>query len=150
MVMSSPLAGAEMMTLLAPAAICFAALALSVKMPVLSMTTSTPSSPQGSCAGSRSDKRFDLIAVYNQRAVGGFNLARVDAVIGIVAKEMRHRIQIAQIVEGDHINDIWVVFADRFQHLPADASKSVDADANRHVFLSLYVLQSGFTLSLKA
>jgi hypothetical protein len=53
-VMSSSLAGAEMMTFLAPPAMCFSASAFLVKMPVDSMTMSTPSSPHGRSAGSRS------------------------------------------------------------------------------------------------
>src|SRR5881628_3670882 len=51
-VMSSPLAGAEITTFLAPAVRCFAALSLSVKRPVLSSTNSTPRSFQGSFSGS--------------------------------------------------------------------------------------------------
>ena len=52
--MSSPLAGALMMTFLAPASMCALAFAASVKMPVLSSTMSTPRSPHGRAAGSRS------------------------------------------------------------------------------------------------
>ena len=52
MVTSGPLAGALMMTFLAPASRCLAAAARSVKRPVDSMTTSAPSSFQGSLAGS--------------------------------------------------------------------------------------------------
>ena len=52
--MSSFLAGALMMTFFAPASMCAWALAASVKMPVLSRTMSTPRSPQGRFAGSRS------------------------------------------------------------------------------------------------
>ncbi len=52
--MSSPLAGAEMMTFFAPASMCLCAPAWSVKCPVDSMTTSTPRSAHGSAAGSRS------------------------------------------------------------------------------------------------
>ena len=54
MVMSSPLAGAEMMTFFAPALMCAAALSASVKRPVDSTTTSIPRAPQGKAAGSRS------------------------------------------------------------------------------------------------
>src|SRR3954468_12239427 len=53
-VMSTPLAGAEMMTFLAPPAMCFAAFSRSVKKPVDSTTTSTPRSPHGRLPGSRS------------------------------------------------------------------------------------------------
>ena len=52
--MSSSLAGALMMTFLAPAVMWAPALSASVKMPVLSRTMSTPRSPHGSLAGSRS------------------------------------------------------------------------------------------------
>src|SRR5579859_5810984 len=51
-VMSSPLAGAEMITFRAPAVRCAAAASREVNRPVDSMTTSTPRSPQGSAAGS--------------------------------------------------------------------------------------------------
>src|SRR5579859_6444872 len=51
-VMSSPLAGAEMITFRAPALRCAAAASREVNLPVDSMTTSTPRSPQGSAAGS--------------------------------------------------------------------------------------------------
>ena len=44
---TSPLAGAEMMTFLAPPLRCWAALSRSTKNPVDSMTTSAPTSPQG-------------------------------------------------------------------------------------------------------
>ena len=53
-VASSFLAGAEMMTFLAPAVMCAFALVASVKKPVDSMTMSAPSSAQGRFAGSRS------------------------------------------------------------------------------------------------
>jgi hypothetical protein len=49
-------AGAEMITFLAPASRCFAAPSRAVKKPVDSTTTSTPSSLQGSADGSRSER----------------------------------------------------------------------------------------------
>ena len=56
MVRSSFLAGAEMMTFLTPCSRCATALVASVKKPVLSMTTSTPSKSHGMFAGSFSAK----------------------------------------------------------------------------------------------
>ncbi len=53
-VMSSSLAGAEMMTFFAPPAMCALAAGPVVNRPVDSMTMSTPRSPQGRFAGSRS------------------------------------------------------------------------------------------------
>ena len=55
MVMSSFLAGAEMMTFLAPALMWAEASSVSVKKPVDSMTMSTPRAAQSIRAGSRSD-----------------------------------------------------------------------------------------------
>src|SRR4051794_30924931 len=58
-VMSSSVAGAEMMTFFAPpSSTCLRASAALVKKPVDSTTTSTPRSPQGSAAGSRSERTF--------------------------------------------------------------------------------------------
>ncbi|CAM5587436.1 hypothetical protein SCALM49S_05138 [Streptomyces californicus] len=49
-----------MRTFLAPPAMCFSASAFLVKMPVDSMTMSTPSSPQGMSAGLRSESTLTV------------------------------------------------------------------------------------------
>ena len=54
-VRSSFVAGAEMITFLAPASTCLRAASALVKKPVDSMTTSTPRSAHGSAPGSRSE-----------------------------------------------------------------------------------------------
>src|SRR5215831_18329190 len=56
---SWPLAGAVMMTFLAPAAMCLAAPSRFVNRPVDSNTTSTPRSFHGSCEGSRNDRTLN-------------------------------------------------------------------------------------------
>src|SRR3712207_1453380 len=59
MVRSSPVAGAEITDFLAPpASTCLRASSALVKKPVDSTTTSTPRSPQGRLAGSRSERTF--------------------------------------------------------------------------------------------
>src|SRR5512143_3562733 len=60
--MSSPLAGAETMTFLAPASRCLRASSALVKRPVDSMTTSAPSSPHGSAVGSFSWSTLMLLS----------------------------------------------------------------------------------------
>ncbi len=55
---SGSVAGAEITTFFAPPARCLAAFSRSVKRPVDSSTTSTPSSPHGSTAGSVSASTF--------------------------------------------------------------------------------------------
>ena len=57
---SGPVAGAVMMTFLAPAAMCLAASSRLVNLPVHSNTTSTPRSFQGSAAGSFCDSTWNL------------------------------------------------------------------------------------------
>ena len=59
--MSGSVAGAEMITFFAPASRCFWAEARSVKNPVDSITTSTPRSPHGRFAGSRSARPFSSL-----------------------------------------------------------------------------------------
>ena len=59
-VMSSPVAGAEMMTFFAPPRRWPAALSLSVKIPVDSTTISTPSPAHGRSAGFRSEKTLTV------------------------------------------------------------------------------------------
>ena len=59
--MSSFLAGAEMMTFLAPAWMCAAAFSASVNRPVDSSTMSTPRSPQGRVAGSLTCRTFTVL-----------------------------------------------------------------------------------------
>src|ERR687894_63554 len=62
MVRSSPVAGAEMTTFLAPpASTCLRASSALVKKPVDSTTTSTPRSPHGRLAGSRSESTFMVL-----------------------------------------------------------------------------------------
>ena len=59
-VASSPVAGAEIRTFLAPASMCLMASLASVKRPVDSITMSTPRSPQPSAAGSLSARTLIL------------------------------------------------------------------------------------------
>ena len=59
--MSSFLAGAEMMTFLAPPSMCACACSPATKMPVDSITTSAPRSPHGSALGSRSASALNAL-----------------------------------------------------------------------------------------
>ena len=69
-VASAPVAGAETMTRGAPASRWAAALSRSVKKPVDSTTTSTPSSPQGSCLGVALGEDLEQVAVDVDAVVG--------------------------------------------------------------------------------
>jgi len=60
--MSSPLAGADITTFFAPAVKCFEAPSLSLKIPVDSITTSTPKSFQGRLEGFLSLNTFNLLS----------------------------------------------------------------------------------------
>jgi hypothetical protein len=65
-VMSSPLAGAEMMTFLAPAARWPLAFSASVKRPVDSMTSCTPSLPHGQLGRGLGGNHEDFLAVHDR------------------------------------------------------------------------------------
>ncbi len=71
MVMSSLVAGAEMMTFLAPPSMCARALVASVKKPVDSMTTSAPTSAHLQVGGVALGERRDLLVADPDRGVGG-------------------------------------------------------------------------------
>ena len=76
MVRQSPLAGALMMTFLAPAVRWPLAFSTSVNRPVASMTRSTPMAFQGSCAGSLALTTLMSGAVDHQDIVLGLVGAR--------------------------------------------------------------------------
>jgi hypothetical protein len=112
-VMSSSLAGAEMMTFLAPpASTCLRASAALVKNPVDSMTTSTPRSPHGRAAGSRSVLLEDAQDAVVLEQVGE----------DLVAGEVVHR----------HDLDVLAAGGGGPPEVATDAAEAVDAYPDRH------------------
>ena len=128
-VMSSPLAGAEMMTFCAPASICLRAPSAVVNRPVDSRTRSTPRSFHGSVDA-------NLIAVDDDRSVARANVALIGSVHRVVLEEMRECVRIGQVIDSDELDVGNRLLPRGPKHLTSDTSKPVDANANSHSVFS--------------
>ncbi len=131
-VMSSPFAGAEMITLLAPAVMCLRASSAFVKRPVDSSTRSTPSVPHGRSAGSLCEKTSISSPSIVMLAAPPRYLALENAVHGIVLEQVRERLRVGQIVHRYEIEVRDPLLLRRAHDLAADASESVDPDFDGH------------------
>src|SRR6185437_3321573 len=134
MVLSTPSAGAEISTRLAPARRCALAFSFVVKWPVHSSAISTPSSRCGSSAGF-------LMAV--TRILWPSTSMVSPSTVTWPGKRpctesYRSRWALVwrpQIVHRHHHKVVALRFHDGAQHQPADAAKSVDRDAKGHACL---------------
>ena len=124
-----------MMTFLAPALRCFAASARSVKRPVHSSTTSTPSAFQGSSAGSFSAMTAISLPSMMMAFSVAFTVAWPGAVHRVVLEEVRERRGLVEIVDGDELQ-VFLALERRAQHAAADAAKPVDGDLGGQVSIS--------------
>ena len=128
--MSSPLAGAEIITFLAPPlSMCARALAASVNRPVDSTTTSTPRSRHGSFPGSRSASTLYAFAVDIHGAVARADVAVVRSVVAVVLEEVRALCRAGQIVDGRDL-DLRMTLHERLGKVAADPAKAVNSDAH--------------------
>ena len=98
---ASPL-GAEITTRLAPPLRWPAAFSRAVNRPVDSMTTSTPLSPHGISAGSRSSSFLISRPSMREAAVGLLDLVRQDPADGVVLQQERHRVRVPEGVVHRH------------------------------------------------
>ncbi len=104
MVMSSPVAGAEMMTFFTVPRRCSLACSALVNLPVDSMTTCTPSELQSSLAGSFSAKtRIFLPSTLMESSVA-VDVVRQVAQDGVVLQKMGQRLGAGQVVDGYDVN----------------------------------------------
>jgi hypothetical protein len=127
MVMSSSLAGEEMMTFLAPASRWALALGPVRKMPVDSTTTSTPSAPQGISLGSRMAKFLTSQPPKTMTSSLTVTSKGCAAVVGVVAQQVRVGRDVEEVVDGHHFHGLGLVFSHGLEELASDASESVDA-----------------------
>ncbi len=129
--MSSPFAGALMMTFLAPAERCALAFSASVKMPVDSTTTSTPRSRHGQGRRVLHLEAADDPAVDDDRVARMLDDAVVRAVRRIVLEQQGVHVGRDEIVDGDDL-DIGRALDERLEGLATDSAEAVDADADCH------------------
>ena len=138
MVMSSPVAGAEMMTFFTVPFRCSLASSALVNLPVDSITTCTPSELQSSFAGLPFGEHADLLAIDGDGIVRRLDVVGQVAQDGVVLQQMGQRLGAGQIVDGYDVN--FFVIECGTKNVAADAAKSVDAYLNRHVTSLKYVV----------
>ena len=95
-------------------------------MPVDSMTTSTPTSPQADAAGSFTARGADRPAVDHQEPILHRHVVAEAAVDRVVPEQVREVGQLEQVVHRDHLH-VGALHRRAERH-PADAPESVDAD----------------------
>ena len=131
MVMSSLVAGAEMMTFLAPPSMCARALVASVKKPVDSMTTSAPTSAHFRLAGSRSANAAiswspTVIAV-SVDVTSASSRPRMRVVLEQVGQGR----VVGQVVDPDDL-DVGAGGTNGAEEVAADPAEAVDTYTNGH------------------
>ena len=149
-VMSSPLAGAEMMTFFAPAARWPLAFSASVKRPVDSITTCTPRAPQGNSAGV-----FALTTLISwpfttstsSSALSGADFFErhraVEAALrGVVLEQVGQVVGRHDVAYGDHIElrAQQALFNESAEYQPADAAETIDSNFDSHGSVLVCVL----------
>ena len=108
-------------------------MALLVNSPVHSSTVSTPRLPQGSLAGIALRQHLDAIAVDDQRIAVDLDLAAERTVHGVVARQMRIDLGVAEIVDRDDLQlRALAALVQRAQHVAADAAVTIDPHFQRH------------------
>ncbi len=129
--------GAEMMTRLAPPFRCAAAFSRAVNSPVDSMTMSTPLSPHGISAGSRSSSFLTSRPSIEKPLVAVLDLVGERAPDRVVLQQERHRVGVAERVVDRHQLDVRLLTPgeDRPCERTTDAAESVDADTYCHLCL---------------
>ena len=125
--MSSPLAGALMMTFLAPAAICARLLRLGEQAGRLDHDVCADAAPRNRARVALGED-LQPVAVDDQiTAVDGHGAVEA-TVVGVVAEEMRVGGRVDEVVDRHDVELVAVALEHRLEHLPADAAESVDAD----------------------
>ena len=125
-----------MITFFAPASRCFCAPSRRVKNPVDSSTTSTPRSPHGSAAGSRSESIF----ICSPPALMTPSPSETSPGNGPSTESYLRRCAIVAASPRSLTRDDLDVGAERLlraEEVPPDAPEAVDAHANRHRLLAL-------------
>ena len=93
--------------------------------------------PPGQLLGMRLRQQRDALPADPQHlAVGAgveHDLARKAAVRAVIAQQMRQRLGVTEVVDGNDAQRMPLAGLDqRAQHMPADAAEAVDGDAQAH------------------
>ena len=75
----------------------------------------------------------DLVAADRpERLPSASTVSREVAVVGVVLEQVGQRLGVGDVVDGNDLDLALVVLAQGLEHLPADATESVDTYLNRH------------------
>src|SRR5207245_1191602 len=130
-VMSSPLAGAEMTTFFAPAARCLSASGRSEPAGTLEHEVHAQRLPR-ELLGLLDRRHFDRLAVDDQRIALRLDGAREPAVDGIVLQEMRERLGVGDVVHRHELERLLLHEHRGPEHVAPDATEPVDPDTHCH------------------
>ena len=150
--MSSPLAGALMMTFLAPASMCAAAfVGVGEDAGALERRCRRPRSPHGRSAGSFSARILISRPSMMIDESPALDLAVVRAVRRVVLEQQGVHLGVDEVVDGDDL-DVRGALDERLERLAADAAEAVDADAGGHggVLLACARLAPGALVTVAA
>jgi hypothetical protein len=140
--MSSPEAGAEMMTFFAPAARCLAASSRLVKKPVDDVDAEVaPGQVRRVAVG----EDLERLAVDDQLAVADLDRARVRAEDRVVLEQLAERLGVRQVVDGDPL-DVGVARVGGAEQVAADAAEAVDPDTYGHGRVQSFLRGGDFDL----
>ena len=129
--MSSFLAGALMMTFLAPASMCACAFSgVGEDARALEHDVDAQVAPRER-GGILLGQDLDLAAVDDDRRVAGPDVARVGAVGRVVLEQEGVHLGVDQVVDRDDL-DVGGTLDERLERLPTDPAEAVDADAGGH------------------
>jgi len=75
---------------------------------------------------------LDLVAVDGDAVRAGADVSGIGAVHRVVLEQVRERLGIRQVVDGDEVEIRHARELGGAQHLPSDSAEAVDANLNRH------------------
>ncbi len=130
-VKSSFLAGAEMMTFLAPPSTCARALVASVKNPVDSITTSAPEIGPLQRRRVALGEGLDRGTIDADLVVGVGDVTREPTQDRVVLQQVREGLVVGEVVDSDDL-DVCAGGLHSAEEVAADAAEAVDADAYGH------------------
>ncbi len=132
--MSAPLAGAEMMTFLAPAVRCLRGLVAVREEPAALEDDVDAEALPGQLPGSRSASTLSSLPPTLSVPWPCVTVVLELAVHGVVLQEVRERLGVGDVVHRDDVEPALTEAG--AEHVPSDAAEAVDTDAHSHgVFL---------------
>ncbi len=75
---------------------------------------------------------LDFLAIDQQAIISNFDGAVEATIVRVVFEQVSHGLRIADVVEGDHFQFIWIQIADGLEHLTTNPPKSINTNFYSH------------------